>query len=154
MPVIALITWIVTALGGLYLLAIWLIEYDPDFQRAATTRLPVPVISGHVLLALGGLVVWIIYLLTDEDKFAFATLAVLAFVATFGLTMAVRWIGVYRANPTRPPVTFVAAPPLPAARETPGHPATRGRGAGRASRAWREEAASWPFRPNGISRCR
>ena len=103
MPVIALITWIVTALGGLYLLAIWLIEYDPDFQRAAATRLPVPVISGHVLLALGGLAVWIIYLLTDEDTFAFATLAVLAFVATFGLTMAVRWIGVYRASPTRPP---------------------------------------------------
>ena len=112
MPVIALITWIVTALGGLFLLAIWLIEYDPDFQRAAATRLPVPVISGHVLLALGGLAVWIIYLLTDEVKFAFATLAVLALVATFGLTMAVRWISVYRASPTRPPpVAFLAAPP-------------------------------------------
>jgi hypothetical protein len=37
MAVVALITWIVTALGGLYLLAIWLIEYDPDFQRAAAS---------------------------------------------------------------------------------------------------------------------
>jgi hypothetical protein len=110
MPVIALITWIVTALGGIYLLAIWLIEYDPDFQRAAATRLPVPVISGHVLLAVGGLAVWIIYLLTDEDVFAFATLAVLAFVATLGLTMAVRWIGVYRASPTRPPAAVFTAP--------------------------------------------
>src|SRR5215467_11204536 len=101
MPVVALITWIVTALGGLYLLAIWLIEYDPDFQRAAATRLPVPVISGHVLFALGGLVLWLMYLITDEDVFAWATIAVLAFVATFGLTMAVRWIGVYRAAPLR-----------------------------------------------------
>src|SRR5215475_9883059 len=67
MPVVALITWIVTALGGLYLLAIWLIEYDPDFQRAAATRLPVPVISGHVLFAIGGLAVWLMYLITDED---------------------------------------------------------------------------------------
>jgi hypothetical protein len=101
MPVLALIAWIITALGGLYLLAIWLIEYDPDFQRAAATRLPVPVISGHVLFALGGLALWLMYLITDKDVFAWGTIAVLAFVATFGLTMAVRWIGVYRAGPVQ-----------------------------------------------------
>ena len=56
------------------------------------------VISGHVLLALGSLAIWIIYLLTDAPAFAFVTLAVLAFVAALGLTMAVRWIGVYRAS--------------------------------------------------------
>jgi len=111
MPVIALITWIVTALGGLYLLAIWLIEYDPDFQRAAATRLPVLVICGHVLFALGGLAVWVMYLVTDQDVFAFATIAILALVATFGLTMAVRWVGVYRASPTRPPVAIMTSPP-------------------------------------------
>jgi hypothetical protein len=110
MPVFALITWIVTALGGLYLLAIWLIEYDPDFQRAAATRLPVPVISSHVLLAVGGLIVWIMYLITDEDKFAWATIVVLACVASFGITMAVRWIGVYRSNPLLASAPAVAAP--------------------------------------------
>src|SRR6185437_9081734 len=98
MSVVALITWIVTALAGLYLIAIWLIEYDPDFQRAAATRLPVPVVAGHVFFAVGGLVVWLLYLITGEDIFAWATAGVLAFVATFGLTMAVRWIGVYRSN--------------------------------------------------------
>src|SRR5260370_19359195 len=111
MPVIALITWIVTALGGLYLLAIWLIEYDPDFQRAAATRLPVPVVSGHVLFAVGGLVVWLMYLITDKDIFAWSTIAILAFVATFGLTMAVRWIGVYRAGPLRAPPPLMTVPP-------------------------------------------
>ena len=110
MPVVALITWIVTALGGLYLLAIWLIEYDPDFQRAAATRLPVPVVSGHVLFVVGGLVVWLMYLITDEDIFAWATLAVLAFVATFGLTMAVRWIGVYRSSPLPPRTPLMSGP--------------------------------------------
>jgi hypothetical protein len=109
MPVFALITWIVTALGGLYLLAIWLIEYDPDFQRAAATRLPVPVVSSHVLLAVGGLIVWIMYLITDEDKFAWATIVVLACVASFGITMAVRWIGVYRSNPLRVPALATQA---------------------------------------------
>ena len=115
MPVIALITWIVTALGGLYLLAIWLIEYDPDFQRAAATRLPVPVVSGHVLFAVGGLVVWLLYLITDKDIFAWSTIAILAFVATFGLTMAVRWIGVYRAGPIRAPAPLMTVPPPGAA---------------------------------------
>lgn len=111
MPVIALITWIVTALGGLYLLAIWLIEYDPDFQRAAATRLPVPVISSHVLLAVGGLGMWVMYIVTEQDTFAWATIGVLAFVATFGLTMAVRWIGVYRAAPVRAPAAVVTSRP-------------------------------------------
>ena len=110
MSVVALITWIVTALAGLYLIAIWLIEYDPDFQRAAATRLPVPVVAGHVFFAVGGLVVWLLYLITGEDIFAWATAGVLAFVATFGLTMAVRWIGVYRSNPLSPPSPLLTSP--------------------------------------------
>jgi hypothetical protein len=99
---LALGTWVITALGGLFLLAIWLIEYDPDFQRAAATRLPIPVISSHVLFAVGGLVVWVMYLLTDMDILAWITLADLAVVVTFGLIMAVRWIGVYRTRVTYP----------------------------------------------------
>jgi len=112
-PVIALFTWIVTALGGLFLLAIWLIEYDPDFQRAAATRLPIPVISGHVLCALSGLVVWILYLVTDKDSFAWATVVLLGAVAVLGLTMAFRWLGVYRSSPL-PKRTPPSLPPPPA----------------------------------------
>ncbi len=99
---LALATWVITALGGLFLLAIWLIEYDPDFQTAAATRLPIPVISSHVLLAVGGLVVWVMYLLTDMDILAWITLADLAAVVTLGLVMAVRWIGVYRTRVAYP----------------------------------------------------
>ena len=40
MSLLALLAWITTASGGLYLLAIWLIEYDKDFQSVAATRLP------------------------------------------------------------------------------------------------------------------
>jgi hypothetical protein len=98
MSAIALAAWIVTALGGLFLLAIWLIEYDPDFQRAAATRLPIPVIATHVTFALGGLGVWVAYLITDNDELADITLAMLAVVVAFGLTMAVRWVGVYRSQ--------------------------------------------------------
>jgi hypothetical protein len=99
MSAIALLAWVVTLLGGLFLLAIWLIEYDPAIQRSAATRLPVPVISGHALLALGGLILWITSLVTEERIFAYATLAVLAGVVSLGITMAVRWARVRRAKP-------------------------------------------------------
>jgi hypothetical protein len=97
-PVISLVAWIVTGLGGLFLLAIWLIEYDPDYQRAEATRLPISVLCSHVVLALSGLAVWILYLITDEERLAWITVAILLAVVSFGLTMAVRWIGVYRAH--------------------------------------------------------
>ncbi len=114
---IALLTWVLTAFGGLFLLAIWLIEYDPDFQRAAATRLPVPVISGHAALAVCGLAVWVIYLVTGDDHFAWATLAILAAVVGLGVTMAIRWIGVYRttAKPVRRERATVAVAAAPGA---------------------------------------
>lgn len=102
MGVIALFVWLVTAAAGLYLLAIWLIEYDRDFQSAAATRLPVPVISGHALLAISGLVVWGAYLLFDNERLAWAAVAILGAVAVLGLTMAVRWLGVYRTAVATP----------------------------------------------------
>jgi hypothetical protein len=45
---------------------------------------------------MGGLLLWAIYLLADQDRVAWATIAVLSTVATLGLIMAVRWLGVYR----------------------------------------------------------
>jgi hypothetical protein len=96
MSVAALFTWMVTILAGLILVVIWIIEYDPEFQTAAATRLPVPVISAHALLGLGGLMLWIGYLLQDQQQLAWATVAALGAVAVLGLIMAARWIGVYR----------------------------------------------------------
>ena len=97
MSVIALFTWMVTILAGLILLVIWIIEYDREFQTAAATRLPVPVISAHALLGLGGLMLWIGYLLLDQARLAWAAVGTLGTVAVLGLVMAARWIGVYRA---------------------------------------------------------
>ncbi len=96
MSIAALFTWMVTILAGLILLVIWIIEYDRDFQSAAATRLPVPVIAAHALLGLGGLMLWIGYLLVDEKRLAWATVAALGAVALLGLIMATRWIRVYR----------------------------------------------------------
>ncbi len=99
MGLIALIAWLTTAGAGLYLLAVWLIEYDRDFQRAAATRLPIPVLGGHALLAVAGLLTWTGYLVFDDDRLAWAAVIILGGVAVLGLTMAVRWLAVYRSTP-------------------------------------------------------
>jgi hypothetical protein len=97
MSVIALFTWMVTISVGLILLIIWIIEYDPEFQSAAATRLPVPVISTHALAGLFSLMLWVGYLLLGAKPLAWATVAALGAVAVLGLIMAARWIGVYSA---------------------------------------------------------
>ena len=109
----ALFTWMATVAVGLVLLVIWLMEYDRDFQTVAATRLPVPVISTHALLGVGGLVVWGFYLVTDDDPLAWTTVAVLGVVATLGLIMAARWVGVYRAYAAPATITtsVIAVPP-------------------------------------------
>ena len=89
----ALITWFATAAGGICLLAIWLVEYD---HKDAATHLPRTVVSAHALLALGGLVVWSAYLDGGTSGLAWTAVLILAVVAVLGLTMAGRWIGVYR----------------------------------------------------------
>ena len=112
MSVIALFTWIATVLFGLLLLVIWLMEYDREYQNEAATRLPIPVISAHALLGMGGLLLWAIYLLADQERVAWATVAVLTTVACLGLIMAVRWIGVYRTyGDPNPSLSRTAAVP-------------------------------------------
>jgi manganese efflux pump family protein len=58
--------------------------------------LPIPVISTHALLGMAGLLLWGAYLLADEDRLAYATIADLVVAVALGLTMAARWIRVYR----------------------------------------------------------
>ncbi len=96
MGFVALITWFVTALGGLYMLAVWLIENDVTGRGTSASRLPLPVILGHVFLAVSGLVVWVAYLLLDRDGLAWAAFYILLGIASLGFTMFARWIPVYR----------------------------------------------------------
>jgi hypothetical protein len=112
MDIVALYTWMVTILGGLLLLVIWIMEYDRDFQSSAATRLPVPVIATHALIGMGGLLLWIGYLLVDEERLAWAAVAALGTVAVLGLIMAARWVHVYRAYAhPGPSLARVAVPP-------------------------------------------
>jgi hypothetical protein len=109
MSLIALCAWIITAAGGMYLLSVWLIEYDRDFHAAAATRLPPSVLAAHVVLAAGGLLIWADYLVFDQDCVAWIAVGAILAAATFGVVMAVRWIGVYRKSRARSRPLVVAS---------------------------------------------
>jgi hypothetical protein len=60
-------------------------------------------VCGHVFFAVVGLLSWVIYLITDKKIYCWASTGALVLIATLGFTMAIRWIGVYRASPGRAP---------------------------------------------------
>jgi hypothetical protein len=112
MTVLGLITGVITAGFGLYLLSIWLIEYDREFHAVAATRLPPPLLAGHVLAAATALALWIAFLAWHADRLAWYTVIALLVAASLGTTMAIRWISVYRAKRASAQLAarFMAAP--------------------------------------------
>jgi len=101
MTLLALITWFAAVVAGLCLLAIWLIEYD---KSDVGSHLPRTMVSAHAMLAVGGLVVWSAYVDGGTSGLAWTAVLILAAVAVLGLTMAGRWIGVYRMYKAPPAV--------------------------------------------------
>ncbi len=116
----ALISWIVTAGGGFVLLAVWLSHGGMQQQRDAGNRIKPPLILSHFLLAGGGLVVWVIYVVTDSDALAWIALAVLGVVAALGFTMFAIWLRQRRATVAQVAATGPGGPPaLPAEQHFP-----------------------------------
>jgi manganese efflux pump family protein len=91
MRVVALISWIVTALAGATLFSIWLARGGLRRQGPGASRFPPALILGHPILAATGLVIWINYLATDTDALRWVAFAILLVVATLGFTMARLW---------------------------------------------------------------
>jgi hypothetical protein len=86
----ALIAWVITAGGGFVLLSVWLMRGGMR-QQETGNRIRPPLILSHFLLAAGGLVVWVIYLIDDKDALAWIAFAILAVVAALGWTMFAIW---------------------------------------------------------------
>ena len=116
----ALITWVLTAGGGFVLLATWLARGGMKQQESG--RIRPPLILSHFLLAATGLVLWIIYVLTDSDALAWIAFVLLAIVAALGWTMFALWgrqrrrEGLAAATATG---TAPASPPVPAEQHFP-----------------------------------
>ena len=94
MAIAALITWIITAVFGFTLLGLWLSKGGLRAARSDAripTRLVPPLIFTHFLLAAGGLVVWIIYMIIDSDILTWVAFGLLIVVAILGDVMFLRW---------------------------------------------------------------
>jgi manganese efflux pump family protein len=91
MRVVALISWIVTALAGATLFSIWLARGGLRRQGPGASRFPPALILGHPILAATGLVIWIIYVATGTEALAWIALVLLLGVAVLGFTMVTRW---------------------------------------------------------------
>jgi hypothetical protein len=91
MAIAALVAWVLTALGGFVLLAKWVSSGGLHQQRDGTTRFPAGLVFGHFGLAAAGLVLWIAYLLLDNDRLAWVAFVVLLPVAVLGFGMFARW---------------------------------------------------------------
>ena len=89
-------TWLLTAGGGFLLLATWI--RNGGTRRAGASRFPPALIFGHFALAAAGLIVWIVYLFTDQHALAWTAFVLLLPVALLGFTMLARWIPTYRAT--------------------------------------------------------
>jgi hypothetical protein len=98
MDIAALIAWVVTALGGFYLLGTWIRRGGIQQQQSGTSRLPAPVLFGHFALAAVGLVVWIVYVVADKTALAWTAFGLLLPVALLGFVMLARWIPVHRGR--------------------------------------------------------
>ncbi|MEC3919424.1 hypothetical protein [Nocardia sp. CDC160] len=96
MGIAALILWLLTATGGFVLLGTWIAK--GGVRQPDSSHLPAPVLFGHFLLAAAGLIVWIVYLVLDNDALAWIAFALLVPVAALGFFMLARWLPVYRSR--------------------------------------------------------
>lgn len=97
MGLAALITWLLTAVGGLYMVGVWM--FRGGLGRPRATRLPPEVVFGHVSYAAAGLITWLVYLLGYRHwALAWMAFVLLLPAAAMGLGMLLRWLPTYRAR--------------------------------------------------------
>jgi manganese efflux pump family protein len=110
MGIAALITWLITAVGGFLMLGMWI---SGGGLRRRTTHLPAPLIFAHFLLAAAGLIIWIIYLIVDVDALSWVAFIVLLPVAVLGFVMLFRWLSSRQGDATAPDAPAERKFPIP-----------------------------------------
>jgi hypothetical protein len=86
----ALITWVLTAAGGLVLLVIWLKNGGMNQQEGG--RIRSARILTHFALAAIGLVLWIVFVASGSSALAWTAFALLLVVALIGFSMLAIWL--------------------------------------------------------------
>jgi hypothetical protein len=91
MGIATLVTWLLTAGIGAYMLRTWIARGGPRMPRATGDRLPPVVVYGHASLALTGLVVWISYVASGLAPLAWCGACLLMPVIGLGAAMVTVW---------------------------------------------------------------
>jgi manganese efflux pump family protein len=118
MDVAALVTWLVTAVGGFVLLGLWIARGALRAPAGEGTRFPPAAVFGHLLLAAAGLVVWIVFVASSSSSgLAWAALVILVPVALLGFAMLLRWLAGRRQLSRAPASVGAAAAPTVAPAE-------------------------------------
>jgi manganese efflux pump family protein len=86
-----LISWLVTASLGAFMLRTWLARGGPRRERARAGGLPPQLIFGHGGLALTGLLVWSAFVATGAKAVAWTAVGLLMVVVGLGLSMVTIW---------------------------------------------------------------
>ena len=91
MSIAALVTWVITAGFGFFMLIRWATRGGVRKVDGAETHLPPVRVFTHFGLAAAGLIVWIIYLVTGATLLAWIAVADLVLVAILGVVMVRQW---------------------------------------------------------------
>jgi hypothetical protein len=91
MAIAALITWLVTAGFGSFMVFRWRSHGGLGRDGASATHFPPARVFTHLGLAVVGLVIWIIYLVTDASVWAWIAVVDLVLVAVLGSLLARQW---------------------------------------------------------------
>jgi manganese efflux pump family protein len=91
MAIATLVSWLLTAGLGGYMLRTWIARGGPRLTRAGGDRLPPVVVYGHASLALTGLTLWIGYVASGLIALAWCGACLLMPVIGLGAAMVTVW---------------------------------------------------------------
>ena len=120
-----LISWLLTASLGAFMLRTWLVRGGLRRERARAGGLPPQLIAGHAGLALFGLVVWVAYLASGARALAWTAVGVLTVTVGLGLCTVTLWTpypahkpGERQASPRDEPATAIPETAAGAAKDS------------------------------------
>src|SRR6187200_2570267 len=91
MSIAALITWIITAGFGFFMLVRWATHGGTRHAEGTGTHLPPYRVFTHFGLAAAGLILWIVYLVTDNHLLAWIAFVDLLLIALLGSLLVRIW---------------------------------------------------------------
>jgi hypothetical protein len=87
----ALVTWLLDAVSGAYMLGTWIVRGGLRRQRATGDRLGAAVVFGHFGMATTGLLVWASYLATRWALLGWLAIGLLMVVIGLGISTVTLW---------------------------------------------------------------